>query len=242
MSRIKDLFYNLQNQMVASLATNRSSITHPGALGVASELNWIEWLKQYLPKRYFVDKAFVVDCNDNISQQIDVVIYDQQYTPFVFKQNSVIYVPAESVYAVFEVKQELTKDYLEYAGDKAQSVRSLDRTSAPIPHAGGYYDPKEPGRILAGILTLSSSWKDPLGKIFEENVANLTGNRKLDLGCCLKHGSFRVEHSNDGVSIHKSTPDEAFIYFFLTLLMELQELATVSAIDISCYAKSLDSF
>ena len=110
---LKDLFYNLQNQMISRLSTNRKSIAHPAAKGDASELNWIQWLKDYLPKRYCVDKAFLIDCNNNLSDQIDVVIYDQQYTPFAFKQDSVIYIPAESVYAIFEVKQELNKEYIE---------------------------------------------------------------------------------------------------------------------------------
>ena len=122
--------------MITKLSTNRMSIIHPGAKGDVSELNWIQWLKDYLPKRYCVDKAFIIDCENNISDQIDVVIYDQQYSPFVFNQDSVIYIPAESVYAVFEVKKELNKEYIEYAEKKAGSVRSLHRTSAPIPHAG----------------------------------------------------------------------------------------------------------
>ena len=32
---------------------------------------------------------------------------------------------------------------MEYASEKASSVRNLKRTSAPIRHAGGYYKPKE---------------------------------------------------------------------------------------------------
>nr|WP_295681019.1 DUF6602 domain-containing protein [uncultured Lachnoclostridium sp.] len=243
MSRIdlKELFYDLQNQMIAKLSTNRKSITHPGAKGDASELNWIQWLKDYLPKRYCVDKAFIIDCENNISDQIDVVIYDQQYTPFAFKQDSVIYIPAESVYAVFEVKQELNKDYLLYAGKKAESVRLLKRTSVPIPHAGGFYPPKPHNHIISGILTLSSTWSEPLGKCFEEHILSLPAEQRLDIGCALQCGSFKVYYDVSPNIIEKSTQEEAFIYFFLKLLMELQKLATIPAMDIESYARVLDS-
>ena len=97
---LKDLFYDLQKQMIAKLSTNRSAISHPGTKGDASELNWIQWLKDYLPKRYCVDKAFIIDCDNNISDQIDVVIYDQQYTPFAFNQDSVIYTSRKRICSI----------------------------------------------------------------------------------------------------------------------------------------------
>ena len=78
---LKGLFYDLQNQMNSKLTTNRRNISHPGTKGDSSEEGWIEWLRTYLPKRYCVDKAFIIDCENNISDQIDIVIYDQQYCP-----------------------------------------------------------------------------------------------------------------------------------------------------------------
>jgi len=234
---IKQLFYRLQTQMETKLTTNREVVLHPGAKGDASEINWIQWLKEYLPKRYCVDKAFVVDCDNNISEQIDVVIYDRQYTPFIFNQDSIFYVPAESVYAIFEVKQELNKDYIEYAGAKAESVRSLKRTSAPIYHAGGKYDAKPHSKILAGILTLGSSWADPLGDKFEEHIIQ-SEIKQLNIGCCLKHGAFIVTDDN---RIEKSSANEALIFFFLKFSKTLQEMGTISAMDIECYASALDS-
>lgn len=238
---LKELFYDLQNQMVAKLSTNRNAIFHPGTKGDASELNWIEWLKTYLPKRYSVDKAFIIDCENNISDQIDIVIYDQQYSPFVFNQDSAIYIPAESVYAIFEVKQELNKEYIEYAGKKAESVRNLTRTSAPIPYAGGCYPPKPHKKILGGILSLTSSWAEPLGSSFEDCMASLSKQQRLDIGCALQSGSFFVDYTDNQQKIEKSTQKEAFIFFFLKLLMELQKLGTIPAMDIECYAKAIDS-
>lgn len=152
-----------------------------------------------------------------------------------------LYIPAESVYAVFEVKQELNKEYIKYAGAKAESVSILRRTSVAIPHAGGFYPPKPQSKILAGILTLSSTWTDPLGKSFEEHIRSLDGNQRLDIGCALESGSFKVDYSDNNIVIERSTAEESFIFFFLKLFMELQKLATIPAMDIECYARALDS-
>jgi len=97
----------------------------------------------YLPKRYAADSAIVIDSTGRTSDQMDVVIYDPQYTPTLLDQHDHKYIPAEAVYAVMEVKPTVNKSYLDYAGKKAASVRRLKRTSIPIPHAGGTYHPND---------------------------------------------------------------------------------------------------
>src|ERR1700730_11405322 len=138
---LRDVFIGLQAQMIASLSNYREIIQHPGTKGDAAELQWRTMLNQYLPKRYSTDAAFVLDCEGNISEQIDIVIYDRQYSPFLFNQNDAKFVPAESVYGVIEVKQDLSAANIKYAGEKAATVRKLRRTSAPIRHAGGNFGP-----------------------------------------------------------------------------------------------------
>lgn len=236
---LRNLFIHLQNQMAGKLSTDREVILHPGTKGDASELNWVNWLKKYLPKRYSVDKAFIIDCDNKISDQIDLVIYDQQYSPFVFNQDNAKYIPAESVYAVFEVKQTLNKSFIQYAGEKAESVRVLRRTSAPIYHAGGRYDPKPHKNIISGILTLESEWKPPLGDSFESCIFDLNENERIYLGCALQSGAFLVDY-NEHI-IEKSSTEESLIFFFLKLLIELHKLGTIPALDIECYAQSLES-
>lgn len=235
---IKNLFYGLQQQMQQRLETNRGFISHPGSKGDTLETNWKNLLCDYLPQRYSVDSAFIIDCQNNISEQIDVVIYDRQYSPFVFNQDGVKYIPAESVYAIFEVKQDISKDYIIYAAEKAESVRKLQRTSAPIPHAGGYYEPKPLNKIIAGILTVSSVWTPGLGESFKTHISALSGDQKLDIGCSLNAGAFKFDDENQLII---SSTEESLIFFFLNLLIELQKLGTIPAMDILKYAESLES-
>jgi hypothetical protein len=159
---LRRIFLGLQSEMIATLSATREIVHHPGTKGTASELHWLTMLRSYLPERYVVDNALVLDCDGNLSDQIDVVIYDRQYSPFLFNQNFVKYIPAESVYAALEVRQEIDSGNVEYAGEKVASVRRLRRTTVPIPHAAGVHEAKKPGSILGGLLTLASSWKPPL--------------------------------------------------------------------------------
>lgn len=238
---LRQLFLGLQEEMSSHLATTRRGIPHPGTKGDASELRWLQFFQEYLPRRYCAEKAFVVDCAGRISEQQDVVIYDQQYSPFILNRAGAKYLPAESVYAVIEVKQDLTTGAIRYAGKKARSVRGLRRTSVPIPHAGGVYPAKVPGPILAGILSLSGPSGNGLSSNLETVLPSLPLSDRLDLGCALKSGSFTVDYGKSRRShrLQVSDPDAALIFFFLALLEGLQSLATVPALDLEAYRKSL---
>jgi hypothetical protein len=237
---LKKIFMNLQRQMISRLSANSKIINHPTAKGDASELNWIKMLNTYLPKRYKVDKAFVLDHEGILSEQIDLVIYDHQYSPFLFYQDNALYIPSESVYAVFEIKQNINKDVIEYAGKKAESVRKLKRTSASIPHAGGRFAPKKPFKILAGVLSLGCDWKPPFGDGLEHVLNGLKEKQRIDLGCCLRSGGFEAKYNGRYIKLEKSEYNDALIFFFLRLLDRLQKLATVPAMDISKYGKALE--
>lgn len=234
---INEIFLGLQQQMRAKLTLNRKILTHPVSKGDATELEWIDMLTSYLPNRYRADKAFVIDYEGNTSEQIDIVIFDRHYSPFILKQNVSLYIPAESVYAVIEVKSTLNDANLKYTSKKASSVRILKRTTAPIIHAGGKIDkPKKPFDIIAGILTIDGvftlSYKNKLEK--------LTPEKFINFGCSLDNVSFWFKKDDNGkLSIKKSTKDKALIFFFLNLLSELQSLGTVPAIDLNYYIESM---
>ena len=237
---LRQIFLGLQDQLIASLGASREIIRHPGAKGQATELKWLHMLKSYLPHRYCADKAFVLDSAGDLSGEIDIVLYDRQYSPFLFNQEGVKYVPAESVYAVFEVRPELSAPNMKYAGEKAASVRRLRRTSAPIPYAAGVYPPKKPTRILAGILTLESGWKPAFEESFRSAVRELPPDGRVDLGCVLTWGGFMVRYKEDAeLEIQTSPADATLIFFFVKLLTFLQEIGTVAALDYNEYSRVL---
>ncbi len=234
---LPQLLAGLHDDIEQRLSTARKVFGHPTTKGDASQAVWLELLQKYLPKRYEAATAHVVDSEGKFSDQIDVVIFDRQYSPFVFTFQSEYVVPAESVYAVFEAKQTVTAELVKYAQEKALSVRSLHRTSLAIPHAGGTYDPKPPGHILAGVLTLESDWSPPLGEPFTKALEGATTDGGLDIGCVASHGIF-VREDEQFVLRSEKKPATAFL---LELIARLQELATVPMIDVRAYARWLDN-
>ena len=235
---ITELFQGLQEQMKVALEINRKFVPHPSSKGEGAENSWIDWLNDYLPNRYRAERAKVIDYKGNLSDQMDIVIYDPQYSLFVFNQNDLLYIPAESVYAVFEVKQNLNKAHIEYTAKKIEIVRRLERTSAPIYYVKGQYEPKKLFKIIGGLITLSNDWK-AIDKPFYAALKSCTDDQQLNLGCCIEAGSFAISYENGMITCDQSAKKDALIFFFLHLIEMLQKLGTVPAIEIPKYRQNL---
>ncbi len=233
---MQHLFKAKQAEMVACLLSSRQ-ISHAGEMGGATEENWRELLKAYLPGRYAVEGGFIIDVDGRESQQLDLIIFDRQYSPVLFEAGGVRYVPAESVYGVFEIKQDLSKQHVEYAGEKVASARRLKRTSAPIVHAGGEYPPKEPPTILGGILTAISAWSPPFGGPLTKALETLGEEQQLNIGCALQSGAFTVDRRGGTVSVTSGQADLSLVSFVFWLLAMLQRMGTAPAMDYEQWLK-----
>lgn len=235
---LREAFAAEQAVLAVQLELSAKSITHNGVMGDVSEQHFINVLRKYLPRRYEVDQGIVIDSNGATSDQIDVIIFDHQYTPTLLDQQAHRFIPVEAVYCVFEVKPTMSKEYLDYAADKAHSVRTLERTSIAIPHAGGEYPPKPLFPIIAGIVSTSVDWVDGLaGNAFATNLATLSGSRVLDCGLALSDRAFDTFEGT--LKITESYGSLAT--FLFRLLQKLQSLGTVPAIDWNKYASALSA-
>jgi hypothetical protein len=235
---LSQLLAGLHDDIETRLATARKAFGHPTTKGDASERVWLELLQTYLPSRYKSEKAHVVDSNGVFSDQIDVVIFDRQYSPFIFHYEGQIVVPAESVYALFEAKQAINAGEVEYAQKKIASVRRLHRTSLPIPHAGGTYPPKPLPHILGGVLTFESDWTPALGEPLIDALGRGKADSRLDLGCVAAHGIFGCDATECYAITPQGKPATAFL---LELIARLQASATVPMIDVRAYARWLST-
>lgn len=222
---MSDLFEYKQKEMANQLDLK---LSHCVAQGDKSEMCWIEFFRQFLPSRYSCDKAFVMDSERNLSEQIDVVIYDRYFSPFFFNYGNSKYIPAESVYAVFEVKPEINKSNFEYSQRKIKSVRKLVRTSADVLSAGEKVSGRKPFTIMGGLLTTKGKWKRSLSK----QTINIDDNSWLDIGCCLHSYSWWLHRDDKYILCEK---DDHLLSFFMVLLDKLQKCGSVPALDISKY-------
>ncbi|MDA3789477.1 MAG: hypothetical protein PF503_13425 [Desulfobacula sp.] len=232
-SFLRSAFAAEQEVLKVQLSLSSKSITHDGVMGDVNELHFIKVLRKYLPNRYAVDSAIVIDSNGATSDQIDIVIYDPQYTPPLLDQHNHRFIPAEAVYAVFEVKPTVNKNYLEYAGEKAESVRVLERTSVPITHIAGKPTAKELFHIISGIIATNVDWSEGFSSCsFLGNHDNLTETKIIDCGLAVSGGCFDLF---DG-DLKIGPTSNSLSYFIFRLLQKLNSLGTAPAVDWNKYA------
>ncbi|WP_226347255.1 DUF6602 domain-containing protein [Agilicoccus flavus] len=241
-------FQARQRALSAELGIPLDFTEHPTTIGDASEANWTRMLRSYLPGRYEVGPVQALDITGRQSEQIDIAIYDRQYAPIWFQSPAgQRIVPVESIYAVFEVKQEVNARHLEYAGKKAESVRQLIRTSGKIvdihgTHPGPSLDQRP---ILSGILALHSTWKSGLtGSSGQAQITKHIGNRRVDMGlalldCAFDNTTAPFNREMLAPGLHFAPPDTQLLWFCLRLFRRLQSLGSALAVDLSLYEEAL---
>jgi hypothetical protein len=250
---IRGAFLSKQTALEASYSGIRAATQHPGAIGDQGEADWVEILRDFLPNRYQVGPIFAIDHTGATSDQIDVAIYDQQYSPQWFgTHRGVQFVPVESVYAAFEVKPDLTAEHLRYAQDKVTSVRNLRRSSAAIVHAGGTFSAINPDfkPIIGGILTTRTGWSDRDATIghLENQLPTLGQPGSLNIGIALDTVAFDhtpdLDSGDDVAELRTaprsfSDPGNQLIHLAIRLFRQLQSLGTVLALDLRQYERAL---
>jgi hypothetical protein len=231
--KLPALMKNLHDRVSQELKSAREAIGHAGAKGDGSEKVWHKLFRTYLPGRYAVDKATIMDSSGSFSDEIDVVLYDRQYTFLIFELEGIgKVIPAEAVYAVFESKQEASAPYIEYAQNKAATVRRLQRTSAEVMTIDGLRR-ATPQPILAGFLAFESTWKSDAASYLSKALARDQGDGRLDLGCIAAYGTFGCEGTDCQMT---KEHDKAVTCFLLDLITKLQRIGTAPAIDMTAYA------
>lgn len=230
------LMQALHERVEQDLKTSREVLQHPSAKGDSSEAVWTTLFTKYLPQRYAAAKATIVDSNGQFSDQIDIVLFDRQYTPLIFEHQNEIVVPAEAVYALFEAKQDIRPRYVRYAQQKVATVRRLHRTSAPVQTIDGRRTAK-PQPILAGFLAFENTWKTAdIGKYLSPLLAADQDKGRLDFGCIAAYGTFGCQGAD---CVSPAPHDKATTCFLLELITQLQRLGTAPAIDMAAYARWL---
>lgn len=244
---IAKAFRNKGVALRASFLAIRGVTAHSTTIGDQGEADWMGLIRDFLPTRYAVGPIFAVDYLGNMSQQIDVAVYDTHYSPQWFGgANGVRFVPVESVYAVFEVKPEFNSTYLGYARQKVSSVRCLRRTSQAVVHKGGEYQPGEIDLkpIIGGLLTTREGLDEPLEKVRSTQPSE-NDDGFLNIGICLDQFAFdytpRVEYGQVVVELDSCKGHDSLIHFCIRLFRMLQAVGTVPAVDMTKYEATVFS-
>lgn len=206
-SIVRKIVSSLNKSVLDDLELCRE-IKHPGENGRAREQILSEFLRKIIPSRFAVDTGFVIDAVGGISNQIDIVIYRDDYHS-VLEVGKIKHFMVESVVAVIENKASISDTKtLNQALNNIKSVKSLDRSNKGkniivSPRAGGAYDRNNfQHQVFGAILTekslSSTSLKNEFIHFFEvTHDKSLWPNMYVDV----RESSFRYVDDKEHVTV-----------------------------------------
>ncbi|XOQ13471.1 MAG: DUF6602 domain-containing protein [Shouchella clausii] len=116
--------YNYINKLM--LNELKISSEHDGLTGNFRERSWIRFFRSIIPLKYSLSQGVkIIDSEENVSNEVDIAVYDEQYTPYVFQYDEVKYIPIEAVAVVIECKStSYTRKDLKNWSESIDSLKS----------------------------------------------------------------------------------------------------------------------
>lgn len=96
-------YNSLENELVTQLTYKWDA--HGGITGGNREEVWKSLFERIIPKKFQIARGvFIIDSKGKCSKEVDLAIYDEQYTPYIFNYGVLKFIPIEAVVAVIECK------------------------------------------------------------------------------------------------------------------------------------------
>ncbi|ADY55580.1 hypothetical protein Sgly_1266 [Syntrophobotulus glycolicus DSM 8271] len=78
---------------------------HGSIIGGFREEIWKQLFEQIVPKKFIIEQSvFIIDAQGQVSNEVDLAIFDEIYTPYIFRNGRLKFIPIEAVAAVVECK------------------------------------------------------------------------------------------------------------------------------------------
>lgn len=103
-SNLKDNYNHLEESIASQLQV---SANHSVTTGHYRERIWHDLFRQITPHKFSIRQGvFLIDSGGNISNEVDLAVFDEQYTPYIFNYGQIYYIPIEAVAVVIECKSQ----------------------------------------------------------------------------------------------------------------------------------------
>lgn len=121
---IHNLFKEISEQLLAEFR-KIAGVKHSGGKGDLREDAFRAFLSDYLPKRYAVGRGEVITPENQVSGELDIVIYDPTHCPVFIRSSSHSVYPLESVYGAINMKSHLDSGELAEAYQNVASLKNV---------------------------------------------------------------------------------------------------------------------
>ena len=182
--KIKENYKKMEKNYVNQLFFQT---THGSTIGRYREKIWEEMFESIVPKKFVIEQSvFIIDSKGNVSNEVDLAIFDEMYTPYVFRYGEIKFIPIEAVVAVVECKstsmdEKLLENWINSIEQLKTSNRSVVRTINRI--VCGEKEPvstQTATRPLRILCCLNQEYKN-LQEIVDFDVVIRAGEEKLDI-------------------------------------------------------------
>jgi hypothetical protein len=155
------VFKEISNQLQAEFRKS-AEVKHSGGKGDLREDAFRAFLKEYLPGIFGVGRGEVITSENQITAELDIVIYDPSHCPLLIKSSSHSVYPIESVFGAVSVKSHLDSAELKEAYENIATLKQL---------------------VIKGSFTLSANPGMAIGMAYPTPVTAVLGysaHRSLD--------------------------------------------------------------
>lgn len=106
---IKGNYINLEKSIVSQL--NLKVDNHHLTAGHNREKIWMDLFRQIIPMKFAIKQGvFLIDSKGNVSKEVDVAVFDEQFTPYIFNYGNIHFIPIEAVAVVIQCKSKTIKE------------------------------------------------------------------------------------------------------------------------------------
>ncbi|WP_129543339.1 DUF6602 domain-containing protein [Serratia sp. 1D1416] len=225
-------------------------IKHNGGKGDHREDAFVDFLKEYLPNKYGIGRGEVISPENEISGELDVVIFDKDHCPLFLKSESHSLYPRESVFGAISMKSHLDSEELKDAYKNIASLKQIMSTQS-------FSNSLSPGMVtgLNPVVPVTAIFAYAANRSLEaiakqvndldKNLGNINLRPDfvvvLGLGIVGPNGRIRDEfnkynlpHDHNSLSLLRATGRHTLLRFYMQLLDELNSI-TQPNLDLHSY-------
>ena len=128
----RDLEASLVNQL------NLETPNHQYTTCTYREIVWKGLFEMMIPKKYCIEQGiFIIDSYGNMSKEVDLAVFDETYTPYIFNFGKIKFIPIEAVSVVIQCKSKVQRESMKIDlkewGESIDALKtSLDSVSRTI--------------------------------------------------------------------------------------------------------------
>jgi|GEM_PF-249921 len=170
---------------------------HHLTTGSYREEVWKTLFMQIVPRKFHIEQGvFIIDSNGQISDEVDLAIFDESYTPYIFKLGKIKFIPIEAVAVAVQCKStniDGVKKWAETITRLRTAFDSVTRIMGGLSHNN-----------LKNALDELENVQGQAKHVRTMKLKSQTSTRPILILCSLVEGRNPADPGREGTILHKN--------------------------------------